>query len=156
MNDRHPRWAILLTIAVAGSHVATAGEIPDPPNTGKASTLPLPPAEATAGFRVPAGFRVDVFAAEPDVRNPVAMAWDTRGRLWVAENYTYSDSTQKFDLRLRDRVLILEDADADGRFDRRTVFTDDVQRLGSVELGFGGTWLLCPPQMLFLPDRDGD
>ena len=90
------------------------------------------------------------------MRNPVAMAWDTRGRLWVAENYTYSDSTQKFDLRLRDRVLILEDADGDGRVDKRTVFTDDVQRLGSVELGFGGVWLLCPPQLLFVPDRDGD
>ena len=156
MNDRPPWWALLLAIAATWSHVARAGEIPDPPNTGTATTQPLPPAEAAAGFRVPEGFRVDVFAAEPDVRNPVAMAWDTRGRLWVAENYTYSDSTQKFDLRLRDRVLILEDADGDGRFDRRTVFTDDVQRLGSVEVGFGGAWLLCPPQLLFLPDRDGD
>ena len=75
----------------------------------------------------------------------------TRGRLWVAENYTYSDSTQRFDLRLRDRVLIFEDADGDGRVDKRTVFTDEVQRLGSVELGLGGVWLLCPPQFLFIP-----
>ena len=133
-----------------------AGDFPDPPNTGSVSTHPLPPAAAAAGFRVPEGFRVNVFAAEPDVRNPVAMAWDTRGRLWVAENYTYSDSTQKFDLRLRDRVLIFEDANADGRADKRTVFTDNVQRLGSVELGLGGVWLLCPPQLLFIPDRDGN
>ena len=157
MNDRQPWWALLLATAATCSLVAEAEELPEPPpNTGTATTQPLTPAEAAAGFRVPDGFRVDVFAAEPDVRNPVAMAWDTRGRLWVAENYTYSDNTQKFDLRLRDRVLIFEDADADGRFDRRTVFTDDVQRLGSVELGFGGAWLLCPPQLLFLPDRDGD
>ena len=79
-----------------------------------------------------------------------------RGRLWIAENYTYAEQTQTFDLRLRDRVLIFEDADGDGRFDRRTVFTDDVQMLASVELGFGGVWLLCPPQLLFVPDRDGD
>ena len=58
-----------------------------------------------------------VFAAEPDVQNPIAMAWDRRGRLWVAENYTYAEQTQKFDLRLRDRVLIFEDNDGDGRFD---------------------------------------
>ena len=77
-------------------------------------------------------------------------------RLWIAENFTYSDITQKFDLGLRDRVVILEDSDADGRADRRTVFTDLVQRLTSVELGFGGAWLLCPPQLLFVPDRDGD
>ena len=129
---------------------------PTRPIPGLSSTQPLSPAAAAAGFRAPEGFRVNVFAAEPDVRNPVAMAWDTRGRLWVAENYTYSDSTQIFDLRLRDRVLIFEDADGDGRADKRTVFTDEVQRLGSVELGFGGVWLLCPPQLLFVPDRNGD
>jgi putative membrane-bound dehydrogenase-like protein len=116
----------------------------------------MPAADAARGFRVPEGFRVTVFAAEPDVQNPIAMAWDRRGRLWVAENYTYAESTQKFDLGLRDRVLVFEDSDADGRFDRRTVFTDEVQRLASIELGFGGVWLLCPPRLLFLPDRNGD
>jgi putative membrane-bound dehydrogenase-like protein len=84
------------------------------------------------------------------------MAWDRRGRLWIAENYTYAEQAQQFDLSLRDRVLIFEDVDGGGRFDRRTVFTDAVQRLASVELGFGGAWLLCPPRLLFLPDRDGD
>jgi putative membrane-bound dehydrogenase-like protein len=135
---------------------AVAGDLPDPPNTGSPVTPPLPPEAAAAGFRVPKGFRVNVFSAEPDVRNPVAMAWDTRGRLWVGENFTYSDSTQIFDMRLRDRVLIFEDTNGDGRADKRIVFTDNVQRLGSVELGFGGAWLLCPPQLLFMPDRDGD
>jgi putative membrane-bound dehydrogenase-like protein len=157
-TDRHARRLLPLALAVVLSFLepVQAADLPDPPNTGGPTTRPLAPAEAAAGFRAPAGFRVNVFAAEPDVRNPVAMAWDPRGRLWIAENYTYSDSTQKFDLRLRDRVVILDDTDSDGRFDRRTVFTDDVQRLGSVELGFGGVWLLCPPHLLFLPDRDGD
>ena len=154
--NRRAAFSFTLLLLIVTYGPAEAGDFPDPPNTGPASTQPLPPAAAAAGFRVPEGFRVNVFAAEPDVRNPVAMAWDTRGRLWVAENYTYSDSTQIFDLRLRDRVLILEDSDGDGRADKRTVFTDQVQRLGSVELGFGGVWLLCPPQLLFLPDRDGD
>ncbi len=146
--------SFLFGVFLAGT--AVAGDFPEPPNTGSVSTHALPPAEAAAGFRVPDGFRVNVFAAEPEVRNPVAMAWDTRGRLWVAENYTYSDRTQLFDLRLRDRVLIMEDANGDGRADRRIVFTDNVQRLGSVELGLGGVWLLCPPQLLFIPDRNGD
>ena len=150
-------YSLLIVIATVIFVVPVYGDdFPEPPNTERSATRPLAPADAAAGFRVPEGFRVNVFAAEPDVRNPVAMAWDTRGRLWVAENYTYSDSTQRFDLRLRDRVLILEDTDADGRMDKRTVFTDDVQRLGSVELGFGGVWLLCPPQLLFIPDRNGD
>jgi putative membrane-bound dehydrogenase-like protein len=139
-----------------GPLVAVADDFPTPTNTEPSASRALPPADAAAGFRVPEGFRVGVFAAEPDVQNPVAMAWDRRGRLWVAENYTYAEIPLRFDLRLRDRVVIFEDTDADGRADRRTVFTDGVQRLGSVELGFGGVWLLCPPRLLFVPDRDGN
>src|SRR5499427_2737371 len=125
----------------------SASEFPKPYNSEPDPGNPMPAGDAAAKMRLPPGFKATVFAAEPDVQNPIAMAWDRRGRLWIAENYTYAEQTQKFDLRLRDRVLIFEDADADGRFDRRTVFTDDVQRLASVEIGFGGAWLLCPPQL---------
>jgi putative membrane-bound dehydrogenase-like protein len=131
----------------------------DDPPTQKhepAAALRMEAAVAAAGMRVPAGFHVSVFAAEPAVQNPIAMAWDSRGRLWVAENFTYADASRKIDLGRRDRVLIFEDADGDGRFDKRTVFTDDVQMLASIELGTGGAWLLCPPRLLFLPDRDQD
>ncbi|MDR3634295.1 MAG: dehydrogenase, partial [Isosphaeraceae bacterium] len=155
MKPQASRWLILLVSACLSTH-ALGGALPDPPDTEPSQMRPLSPAAAAAGFRVPEGFQVNIFAAEPDVRNPVALAWDARGRLWVAENYTYSDATDRFDLRLRDRVLVFEDADGDGRFDRRTVFTEEVQRLGSVELGFGGVWLLCPPQLLFVPDRNED
>src|SRR5437763_791716 len=156
MNRIALSCSILLAFGTIASSPAANEDFPPPRNTEPSATGRLPAPAAVAGFRAPAGFRVTVFAAEPDVQNPIAMAWDRRGRLWVAENYTYAEQTQKFDLRLRDRVLILEDADGDGRFDRRTVFTDQVQRLASVELGFGGVWLLCPPRLLFLPDRDGD
>ncbi len=50
---------------------------------------PMPAEEAAAKMRVPEGFRVSLFAAEPEVQTPIAMAWDAKGRLWVAENYTY-------------------------------------------------------------------
>src|SRR5689334_9994602 len=104
-------WNVLALCVVT---TAVGGEVPTPPDTERSTTRPQAASEAAAGFRVPQGFRVGVFAAEPDVRNPVAMAWDSRGRLWVAENYTYSDSSDRFDLRLRDRVLIFEDRDGDG------------------------------------------
>ena len=116
----------------------------------------LPPEEAARGFRVPDGFQVSVFASEPDVQNPIAMAWDTRGRLWVAENYTYADRTKKFDLSLRDRVLIFEDTDGDGHHDKRTVFTDDVQMLTGLEIGDDGVWLMTPPNLVFVPDANQD
>src|SRR5579871_5144446 len=119
--------AIGLTVLFAGQAAdpPAPASFPDPINTeADTASLPLSPDEAASGFRVPDGFHVDVFAAEPDVQNPIAMAWDAKGRLWVAENYTYADRTKKFDLSLRDRVLIFEDTNGDGRFDKRTVFTD--------------------------------
>ncbi len=122
----------------------------------KESGLPLSPEEAAKGFQVPPGFHVTVFAAEPDVRNPIAMTWDGRGRLWVAENYTYADRSKVYDFSLRDRVLIFEDKDNDGKFDERKVFTDDVQLLTSVEVGRGGVWLMTPPQLIFIPDKNRD
>lgn len=137
--------------------LANADELPTPYNSGAdAQSLPLDAQRAAEGFRLPPGFRAQVFAAEPDVQNPLAMTWDPRGRLWVAECYTYADRPKKFDLTLRDRVLILTDRDGDGRADERKVFCENVQQLMSVEVGLGGVWLIALPRLLFIPDRDGD
>ena len=153
---KYPVWLAAIALFALWAEGVGGGELPPNQKTETAAALPMPAAAAAAGFHVPDGFHVTVFAAEPDVQNPIAMAWDCRGRLWIAENYTYSDSSQKIDLGRRDRVLIFEDADGDGRFDKRTVFTEDVQMLASIEIGLGGVWLLCPPRLLFLPDRDGN
>jgi putative membrane-bound dehydrogenase-like protein len=136
---------------------ALAADFPQPHDTEEDESIPLlKPADAAAAIQLPPGFRAVLFAGEPDVQNPIAMAWDARGRMWVAENYTYAESAKRFDLSLRDRVIILEDADHDGRAEKRRVFTDDVQMLSSVALGPGGVWLMTPPQLLFIPDADGD
>ncbi len=116
----------------------------------------LTPEQALAALRVPEGFRATLFAAEPDVQQPIGMCFDERGRLWVAENYTYAESGVNFDLRYRDRIIILEDVDGDGVHDNRTVFWDQGQKLTSVQVGFGGVWALCAPHLLFIPDRDRD
>jgi len=147
-------FALLFVIAA----LATAAEkFPTPYDSEKDTRArPLSPEEAALGFDVPKGFKVSVFAAEPDVMNPIAMSWDTKGRLWIAENFTYAERPQRFDLNLRDRVLIFEDRDGDGKPEKRTVFLDDAQRLTSLAVGLGGVWLMCPPQLLFVPDRNGD
>lgn len=134
-----------------------ADDFPEPYNSERDKrSQPLAPAAAAARFQLPEGFRATVFAAEPDVQNPIAMTWDAQGRLWIAENYTYAERAQRFDLNLRDRVLVFTDADGDGRHDDRQVFLDDVQMLTSVEVGRGGVWLMCPPRLLFVPDADHD
>lgn len=144
-------------ITLLAQSPAPAPTFPEPHDTEPpASGLPLPAEEAAKKWNVPKGFQVTVFASEPDVRNPIAMAWDARGRLWVAENYTYADRATTYDLSLRDRVIIFEDRDGDGKHDQRTVFSDDLQMLTSVEIGRGGVWLMTPPRLIFIPDRDGD
>jgi putative membrane-bound dehydrogenase-like protein len=117
---------------------------------------PMPAAVAAKSMRLPKDFQVSVFASEPNVQNPIAMTFDPRGRLWIAENYTYAERTQRFDLSMRDRVLWFEDTDQDGIVDRREVFLDNVQMLTSVEVGQGGVYLMCPPLLLFVPDANED
>src|ERR1700740_2725798 len=81
----------------------------------------LAPEESQKKFVVPDGFEVRLFAAEPDVVNPVAMTWDERGRLWVLELYEYPNGAPAGQ-KGRDRIRILEDTDNDGRADKVTTF----------------------------------
>lgn len=125
-------------------------------NTEKTPGGPMPVAEVARTMELPPGFSCKVFAAEPDVQQPIAMAWDARGRLWVAECYTYAENPARWDTSLRDRIVIFEDTDNDGHFDKRTVFWDVGVRLTSIELGNGGVYALCAPNLIFIPDKNGD
>ncbi len=135
----------------------SADRFPELPNTESTTDTDPPSAEESAkAFSLPEGTKVKVWASEPMVQNPIAMAWDKHGRVWAAENYTYGRRKIRFDLSLRDRVIVLSDTDGDGQADTRKVFTDKVQMLTSVEVGYGGVWLMCPPKLLFIPDLNGD
>ncbi|HQU43245.1 MAG TPA: hypothetical protein PK867_10560 [Pirellulales bacterium] len=114
----------------------------------------LSPEEAAKAMTVPDGFKVTLFAGEPDVVQPIAQAIDDRGRLWVAEAYSYPHRVPEAEAR--DRILIFEDEDGDGHFDRRTVFIDKLNLVSGLEVGFGGVWVGMAPYFLFIPDRDGD
>ncbi|WP_168205031.1 PVC-type heme-binding CxxCH protein [Bythopirellula goksoeyrii] len=117
---------------------------------------PVAATEALKGFDVPEGFEVSLFASEPHVQQPISITTDERGRLWIAENYTYAEAETNFDEQEYDRIVILEDTDNDGKFDQRKVYWDGAQKLTSVEVGHGGVWALCAPNLLFIPDRDKD
>ncbi|MBM3846495.1 MAG: dehydrogenase, partial [Verrucomicrobia bacterium] len=136
--------------------VLVAAERPAVFNTQPESIPRMSAADAVKGFSLPPGFNATVFAQEPDVQQPIAIATDSRGRLWVAENYTYSESGVNFHPSLLDQIVILEDADHDGRAEKRTVFWDQARKLTGLVPGLGGVYALCPPQLLFLADRDGD
>ncbi|WP_231617492.1 PVC-type heme-binding CxxCH protein [Novipirellula aureliae] len=158
------KWFFLLAVALAMPGIQLAGyrtndcwaEFPALFNTEKQADKPVMSATvAAASIELPERFHASAFAAEPEVMNPIAMAWDGRGRLWVAENFTYAERSQRFQLDLRDRVLIFDNTSAD-HFATRRVFTDDIQMLTGLEIGYGGVWLMCPPRLLFLADKDQD
>ncbi|MBM82436.1 MAG: dehydrogenase, partial [Planctomycetaceae bacterium] len=125
-----------------------------PKNTQKPGESPLPPAESLRSLTVPKGFTVTLAASEPDVRQPIAIAFDDRGRLWVAESYSYNGS--KFTDEHNDRILIFEDTDGDGVLNERRVFCDGLTHLTGLQIGFGGAWITAPPHLAFIPDRDGN
>ena len=110
-------------------------------------------AEAARAMTVPDGFSVTLAAAEPDVVRPIAFAIDDRGRLWVAEAHSYPLRAPEG--QGRDRILILEDTNGDGRLDKRTVFVDKLNLVSGLEIGFGGVWVGAAPHLLFIPMKPG-
>ncbi|MBB5037599.1 PVC-type heme-binding CxxCH protein [Prosthecobacter dejongeii] len=133
---------------------AFAADFPKPFNSEKGD--PMSAEEAAATMQLPPGFKCVVFASEPDVQQPIAMTWDAKGRLWVAENYTYAENPARWDTKLRDRIIILEDKDGDGKHDGRKVFWDQGAYLTSVEWGHGGAWILNDGTLSFIADKNGD
>src|SRR5256886_1689840 len=120
-----------------------------------AATPALLPEESRKKFVVPPGFEVRLFAAEPEVVNPVAMTWDERGRLWVVELYEYPLGAKPGD-KPRDRIKILEDTDGDGCADKITVFADGLNLATAILLGNGGVYVGQAPDFLFLQDTNQD
>lgn len=125
-------------------------------NTEQSTTTPMQAEQAAASIELPAGFQSTLFASEPMVRQPISMSTDVRGRLWVGENYTYSEQAVNYDANLRDRIVIMEDSDNDGKADNAKVFYDQAERLTSIEVSHDGVWAICLPQLLFIPDRNHD
>src|SRR5262245_50271444 len=116
---------------------------------------PASPAEQTlAQMYLPEGFRARLVASEPEVEQPIAMAFDERGRIWIAEAYCYPAKRPQGEGL--DRIIILADRDGDGRFETRRVFADGLNLVSGLEVGYGGVWVGAAPELLFIPDRDHD
>jgi len=120
----------------------------------KPADRPLPAKDAAKAIKLPEGFSATLFAGEPDIVQPIAMTFDTRGRLWVVECLSYPKWNHEG--KGNDRVVILEDTNGDGTFDKKTVFLDKGVNLSGIEVGFGGVWLCSSPNLLFIPDANGD
>ncbi|HVX61888.1 MAG TPA: PVC-type heme-binding CxxCH protein [Pirellulales bacterium] len=116
---------------------------------------PISPDESMKHMQLPHGFEPQLFAAEPDIAKPIAMAWDHRGRLWIAETVDYPNNLQPQGAG-HDRIKICEDTDGDGRADKFTVFADKLSIPTSLAFARGGLVVHQAPDTLFLKDTDGD
>jgi putative membrane-bound dehydrogenase-like protein len=116
---------------------------------------PLSAEESSKRLVVQPGFIASLFAAEPDITKPIALAWDERGRLWVAETVDYPNEQQP-EGQGRDRIKICEDTNGDGRADKFTVFADKLSIPTSLCFGNGGLIVIEGGHTLFLKDTNGD
>lgn len=116
----------------------------------------LTPEKAVENMTLQEGFAANVYAAEPMITQPMAFCWDSKGRMWVAENRDYESRGGGFAGDGTSRILILEDTDGDGKADQRKVFVEGIPFPAAIATGMGGLWLGAPPNLLFLPDADGD
>jgi putative membrane-bound dehydrogenase-like protein len=154
-----PRF--ILALVLCGSAL---GQLHAQSEYGFVNTRPsgqpyLTPEESLRRFHVPPGYEVKVFAAEPDIINPISFTIDERGRLWVVECYEYPKRAPK-DRAPRDRIKILEDTTGAGHADRVTVWAEgkDLPHFdlaSGIEVGRGGVFLGAAPYLLFLRDAHG-
>ncbi len=117
---------------------------------------PLSPADSRKHLVVPGGFEPQLFAAEPEIKKPICMTWDHRGRLYIAESVDYPNMKGRSGAPGRDRITILEDTDGDGRADSFKVFALGLNIPTSLVYANGGLIVLQAPDTLFLKDEDGD
>jgi putative membrane-bound dehydrogenase-like protein len=118
----------------------------------------LKPEESVSRMKVPDGFEVKLFAAEPMIVNPIAMTVDEKGRVWCIECFEYPKRTAKGKMP-RDRIVILEDTDGDGIADKRTVFCEGkdfpeaFDLASGLEVGNGGVYVGAPPCLWFIENK---
>ncbi len=112
------------------------------------------PAVQLATFKTAPGLEVNLFASEPMIHKPIQMAWDEKGRLWVASSAIYPHI--KPGQTETDKILVLEDTDGDGKADKSTVFYEGLLVPTGILPGDGGAYVANSTELLFMKDTDGD
>jgi putative membrane-bound dehydrogenase-like protein len=176
---RHVKAIRIIASVVCGLAAVLQAEIQQPAD----APPPLTPAESAKLVKLPPGFRLELVASEPLVREPSGVCWDERGRLFVCELHGYNLEGQydieelnkagKLDREVRriqaneqakqaaragtyGTVKLLRDTDGDGVMDQVEVFADHLPPAYGICAARGGIIVACAPDIVFLADRDGD
>lgn len=142
------RKAIIIFVLTAVSTFAAEKKISDAEF--------LSPEKAISVMDIPDGFEIKVFVSEPDIIETIAFCFDHRGRLWTLENGNYTQRKDHYVKENKNRIQIFEDTDGDGIFDKKKLFIDGLKFSSGIAVGFGGVYVGSPPNLIFIPDADGD
>jgi glucose/arabinose dehydrogenase/azurin len=158
-QGRRPiRFAGLMVLACAALTAGSGPQAVQEPNRGGTVDLASEdPRVALERLKVADGYVVNLFASEqefPDLAKPLAMTFDTRGRLWVLTSPTYPHVLPGE--QPNDKLIVLEDTNGDGKADKSTVFADRLYIPTGFELGDGGAYVSQQPNLMFLRDTNGD
>src|SRR6266851_7427197 len=147
-------WLLILALGIVTYRFprASCAQTSD----GKTHSGPLTASEEQSTFQLPPGFRVELVACEPNVVDPVAIAFDENGRMYVAEMPGYPNGGLGTGDIHSGRIKLLEDRDGDGFYEHGTTFAEDLRFPTSVMPWRGGILASVAPDILFLEDTDGD
>ncbi|PHS02835.1 MAG: dehydrogenase [Blastopirellula sp.] len=144
---------------------------------GDFSIKPKTTAESQAAFQVPDDLEIELVLSEPEVRQPICINFDERGRMWVVQYLQYPFpaglKVVKYDQHLRavfdkvplapphhdrgrDKITIHEDTNGDGNYDKQKTFIDGLNIVTSALPGKDGVWVMNPPYLLFFADKNHD
>ena len=117
----------------------------------------LPPVDVAAemaSFQPAPGLEMNLFASEPLIAKPIQMAWDEKGRLWVASSSIYPHI--KPGQTQADKIVVVEDTNHDGKADKSTTFYEGLLIPTGILPGDGGAYVANSTELLFMKDTDGD
>ncbi len=156
------RWTLCVSMALLGSGSSAPSTIEPqtqgPDRHSQRAAGPLSPDEALAGFELEPGYRIELAAAEPLIKDPVAIAFDERGRMYVVENRGYPGPLEGSPQPAAGEgvIALLEDTNRDGRFDKRTDFARGLTYPNGIMPWNGGVFVTCAPDLLYFKDTNGD
>ncbi len=161
-TERPGRWGTgalligLLALAVPERTVAQRFVTTRPVSEYVPTDKTLTPAEALADFALPDDLAIELVAAEPEITDPVAIAFDADARLYVVEMGGYPNGPEEEGAPQQSRVRLLEDVDGDGRYETSTIFVDGLTFPTGVMPWDGGIYVTCAPYIYYFKDTDGD
>jgi len=138
----------------AKAYGATKGVVTVDPAKDLPRYPAVEPKDAIATWQVKKGFHLELAAHEPQVRSPIALSYDERGRMFVCEMIDYSEMREV--TPHLGRVSVLEDKDGDGYFETSKVFADDLAWPTGLICANGGVFVIATPDLWFFKDNDGD